>query len=379
MEFPDDEDYENEWDAMDSMQAEPPSNTRITASSSISASKAATEFKTFSRATPTVHSGSRQRCRSSENPAMKSRWTPYPVPQVQSSSSIPIRTENGSSQLSPLPLSGTYSLDLDGFEIAPATAQKLDKYRFTPSPEKKAHVGLPDVPKGAIDLTSPVKAAAEDAKVDSKNADVIDVGVNPSAQLLDTDRTMVAEPYFDAKESGDDSTQEVKPKAEGQLPLSDEQQKVLDMVMQGFVAIMEIPPIEADLRSSQSLFFTGSAGTGKSFLLKKIIEQLRSSVTYSKGRLVKKKVGKYPGWHCLLSANPVFEAVTASTGIAGVSIGGITLHSWAGVGINPGEPDFLVKKMKREGAQRKNADTAYKRWMETDVLIIDESRSASGF
>lgn len=66
-------------------------------------------------------------------------------------------------------------------------------------------------------------------------------------------------------------------------------------------------------------------------------------------------------------------AVTASTGIAGVSIGGVTLHSWAGIGIQPGEPELLYKKMKREEAQRKNAATAYKRWNETDVLIIDES------
>lgn len=68
-------------------------------------------------------------------------------------------------------------------------------------------------------------------------------------------------------------------------------------------------------------------------------------------------------------------AVTASTGIAGVSIGGVTLHSWAGIGIQPGEPEVLYKKMKREEAQRKNAATAYKRWNETDVLIIDESTS----
>lgn len=238
MEILDDEDYENEWDAMDLMEAEPHSGTRMTASSSISASKTATEFKTPSRATPTGRLVSRQRCRSDENPAMKPRWTPYPAPQFQLSSSIPIRTENGSSQLSALPSSGTYSLDLDGFEIAPATAQKLDKYRFTPSPEKKAHVALPDVPEGAVDLTSPVKAAAKGAKVDSENADVTDVGGNPTAQVSDADRKMVAEPSVDAKESGNDSTKEAKPKAEEEMPLSNEQQKVMDMVMQGYVAII---------------------------------------------------------------------------------------------------------------------------------------------
>jgi ATP-dependent DNA helicase PIF1 len=126
------------------------------------------------------------------------------------------------------------------------------------------------------------------------------------------------------------------------------------------------------------LFFTGSAGTGKSFLLKKIIEQLRTTVSNHKGRLGKKNVGKYfspiPIRHLL---TPTL-AVTASTGIAGVSIGGVTLHSWAGIGIAPGDTDFLVKKMKREDAQRKGANTAYKRWNETDVLIIDESMSSRG-
>lgn len=98
-------------------------------------------------------------------------------------------------------------------------------------------------------------------------------------------------------------------------------------------------------------------------------------MTNQKGRLVKKKVGEYHSPTPIrLSLIPIL-AVTASTGIAGVSIGGVTLHSWAGIGINPGETDFLVKKMKRDNAQRKTAYTAYKRWNETDVLIIDESKS----
>lgn len=122
------------------------------------------------------------------------------------------------------------------------------------------------------------------------------------------------------------------------------------------------------------------AGTGKSFLLKHIIEKLRNNVVLHKGRLIKKKVGKCP-LSFLTRRQPLtttsLSAVTASTGIAGVSIGGVTLHSWAGFGIQPGEPELLYKKMKREEAQRKNAATAYKRWNETDVLIIDESTYTS--
>jgi ATP-dependent DNA helicase PIF1 len=68
--------------------------------------------------------------------------------------------------------------------------------------------------------------------------------------------------------------------------------------------------------------------------------------------------------------------VTASTGIAGVSIGGTTLHSWAGIGLGMGEPSILATRMRRDDAKRgKSAQTAFKRWRETEVLIIDESKS----
>lgn len=237
MEIPDDEDYENEWDVMDSMQAEPLPSSRVTPSST-SASKTAMEFKTPSRATPTGYSISRQRLRSNVPPFTKPRWTPYPAPQVQSSSSASIRTENESSQVSGLPSSGTHSLDLDGFEIAPVTAEKLGKFRFTPSPEKGKQAVLPDLP-GAIDLTSPVQKTMGGGRVDVDSAEAAcvevanAVGVS-SAQVDDADQTMVAEPLSDAKESGKETTKEEKPKVE-ETPLSEEQQKVLDMVMQGYV------------------------------------------------------------------------------------------------------------------------------------------------
>jgi len=49
--------------------------------------------------------------------------------------------------------------------------------------------------------------------------------------------------------------------------------------------------------------------------------------------------------------------MTASTGIAAVNVGGITLHKWAGLGIR------LSTKISKE--KRKN-------WLSTDVLVIDE-------
>jgi ATP-dependent DNA helicase PIF1 len=60
-------------------------------------------------------------------------------------------------------------------------------------------------------------------------------------------------------------------------------------------------------------------------------------------------------------------AVTASTGIAACNIGGVTLHSFGGVGLALEEPNVLVGKL------RKNKK-AVARWLRTKALIIDESK-----
>lgn len=61
-------------------------------------------------------------------------------------------------------------------------------------------------------------------------------------------------------------------------------------------------------------------------------------------------------------------AVTASTGIAACNIGGVTLHSFGGVGLALEEPGVLVQKL------RKNKK-AVARWIRTKALIIDEGKS----
>lgn len=109
--------------------------------------------------------------------------------------------------------------------------------------------------------------------------------------------------------------------------LSDEQQHVLDLVVE----------------QKRSVFFTGSAGTGKSVLLREIIASLRK---------------KY-------QREPDRVAVTASTGLAACNIGGVTLHSFAGIGLGKEEAPELVRKIKRN-------QKAKHRWMRTKVLIIDE-------
>lgn len=118
-----------------------------------------------------------------------------------------------------------------------------------------------------------------------------------------------------------------------QLILSPEQQRVLQMVTQ----------------EKKSVFFTGSAGTGKSVLLREIIANLKR----------------------VYGNNADQVAVTASTGIAACNIGGVTVHSFSGIGLGKEPPNELVKKVRKN---RKSAG----RWARTKVLIIDEVSMVDG-
>ncbi|XP_052896400.1 ATP-dependent DNA helicase PIF1 [Anopheles moucheti] len=94
--------------------------------------------------------------------------------------------------------------------------------------------------------------------------------------------------------------------------------------------------ILAACQSGQNVFFTGSAGTGKSFLLRKIIAALPPDGTIA----------------------------TASTGVAACLIGGTTLHSFAGIGTGEATLQNCYEK-----ASRPNTAQA---WRKCKRLIIDE-------
>lgn len=71
-----------------------------------------------------------------------------------------------------------------------------------------------------------------------------------------------------------------------------------------------------------------------------------------------------------LEGNKTRVAVTASTGMAAVNIGGVTLHSWAGIGFGNGTLDGYVQSIKfGSGHWSKIRD----RWKGVKILIIDES------
>jgi len=94
--------------------------------------------------------------------------------------------------------------------------------------------------------------------------------------------------------------------------------------------------------SGKNVFFTGGAGTGKSFLVNKIIGILPPDTTF----------------------------VTASTGVAAYQIGGTTLHSFAGIGSGAAVISHCVELAMRS--------TVAKQWKKCKTLIIDEISMVDG-
>ncbi|KAK4044670.1 PIF1-like helicase-domain-containing protein [Parachaetomium inaequale] len=144
-----------------------------------------------------------------------------------------------------------------------------------------------------------------------------------------------------AKESGkaeaslDDKHEAIKSHSTKAAPitLSNEQRHVKSLVVD----------------KGQSVFFTGPAGTGKSVLMRAIIQEL------------KKKHAR----------DPERVAVTASTGLAACNIGGMTLHSFSGIGLGKEDTNTLVKKIRRN-------PKAKNRWLKTKTLVIDEVSMVDG-
>lgn len=104
------------------------------------------------------------------------------------------------------------------------------------------------------------------------------------------------------------------------MPLSEEQQQILQSTQEG-----------------RNLLVTGSAGTGKSFLLR-AMEEL-------------------PG--------PELD-ITASTGIAAVNVGGRTIHSFLGIGRADGDPEELAMEVMVRGGK------ALRRIRDAQRIAIDE-------
>jgi len=95
----------------------------------------------------------------------------------------------------------------------------------------------------------------------------------------------------------------------------------------------------AILKTGNSVFLTGEPGSGKTYTINRYVRYLRSK--------------------------SINVAITASTGIAATHVGGMTIHSWSGIGISKS----FSKEELRDLA--KNSRTA-NRIIKTSVLVIDE-------
>ncbi len=93
------------------------------------------------------------------------------------------------------------------------------------------------------------------------------------------------------------------------------------------------------LKTGANVFLTGEPGSGKTHTINEYVNYLR--------------------------ANAIQPAVTASTGIAATHIGGLTIHSWSGIGIK----HSLTKRDLNSIADNKRVANRIKK---TKVLIIDE-------
>src|SRR6476646_1221131 len=95
----------------------------------------------------------------------------------------------------------------------------------------------------------------------------------------------------------------------------------------------------AVLKTGANVFLTGEPGSGKTYTINRYIAWLRD--------------------------RSVEPAVTASTGIAATHVGGMTIHSWSGIGVKKHLSDWDVEAI---ASREKTAE----RIINAKVLIIDE-------
>lgn len=149
---------------------------------------------------------------------------------------------------------------------------------------------------------------------------------DPRAPLKDRENIPGASPISSKRKRDSLDGAPIKvPRFLAPLTLSGEQKKVLSTVQSG-----------------ANVFFTGSAGTGKSFLLKRLVGALPPDVTF----------------------------VTASTGVAACQIGGTTLHAFAGIGSGKAELKQCIVQASRK--------VIAAQWRRCKHLIVDEISMVDG-
>jgi len=95
------------------------------------------------------------------------------------------------------------------------------------------------------------------------------------------------------------------------------------------------------IKDGYNVFITGSSGTGKSSIIKKIVKDNKSNY-YNKNIVV-----------------------TSTTGASAIIIGGVTIHSYLGIGLGKDELYKLYNKIIKK-------KWIMKRWLDIEILVIDE-------
>lgn len=162
---------------------------------------------------------------------------------------------------------------------------------------------------------------------------------NPAGTAAPTKRSLGPLTPSRANSSGCSSPSDVGAAAKkgrdhspGSVTLSPRAQQVLTGEQQAVLV---------DVLAGRNVYLTGGAGVGKSFTLKELVRRLPPSST----------------------------VITASTGIAACGIGGVTVHSWAGLSAS-GRPlgELIAQSRKKRASQ----------WRAAKTLVIDEISMLDG-
>lgn len=162
-----------------------------------------------------------------------------------------------------------------------------DSFKKTePEPQPKYEAPSATPKSKSYGPWDPTASAIKEQKKQLKNQRSAAAAAKPVPPPFDPDGDAIFQKSGDMTENGSAGP------TSDTVTLSAEQRQVLHMVVE----------------QGKSVFFTGPAGTGKSVLMRAIIQELKVKYGRESSRV----------------------AVTASTGLAACNIGGVTLHSFAG-------------------------------------------------
>lgn len=249
---------------------------------------------------------------------------------------------------------------------APQVSRRQIPAAFSPTSRQKAPVAVlpasrqhtPIAAPSASRQKAPVSAPHAPSQINSAAAPRVPIHQSAAAsnsQALEPYGANIECPPNYQYNSEDEMEKELPPAYAVRGPRPVEMDYPAHMTQDGFeLTDTQLYVLDQVINKRQNVFFTGSAGTGKSVLLRELILRLRAK--HSRWRQTNED------WDVLAAGH---VAVTASTGIAACNIRGCTLHSFAGIGLGV-EP--IEKLCWRVQANKSAAN----RWKSTAVLVIDE-------